>query len=181
MAHKLGGYTPGPAEADHVSGEHRFARRHVPSPQAAGARLRPPNDELVGNAPATRRIPSASLTISSALRRSQAALEQLDDDKRANFVMAEEMPGETVVAIAAGLGIPVDTAYSRLREARSCSRRPWRRSPAARPRTSQRACNGHSHDQALHTRAARALAAVGRPDAVANACAISCSPDAMPA
>jgi RNA polymerase sigma-70 factor (ECF subfamily) len=47
----------------------------------------------------------------------QAVLEQLDDDKRAIFIMAE-IQGETVVAIAAGLGIPVDTAYSRLRVAR---------------------------------------------------------------
>jgi len=44
-------------------------------------------------------------------------LERLDDDKRAVFVMAE-IQGETVVSIAAGLGIPVDTAYSRLRAAR---------------------------------------------------------------
>jgi RNA polymerase sigma-70 factor (ECF subfamily) len=47
----------------------------------------------------------------------ESFLRTLDDDKRAVFVMAE-IQGETVVAIAAGLGIPVDTAYSRLRAAR---------------------------------------------------------------
>ncbi len=35
----------------------------------------------------------------------QAALDQLDDDKRAIFVMAE-LHGESVVSIAAGLGFP---------------------------------------------------------------------------
>ena len=51
----------------------------------------------------------------------QAALDRLDDDKRAIFVMAE-LHGESVVSIAAGLGIPVDTAYSRLRAARKLFR-----------------------------------------------------------
>jgi len=38
------------------------------------------------------------------------------------FVLAE-LQGETVVSIAAGLGIPVDTAYSRLRAARLAFRK----------------------------------------------------------
>jgi RNA polymerase sigma-70 factor (ECF subfamily) len=56
----------------------------------------------------TATVPSATL---------DRALSALDADKRAIFVMAE-LQGDSVVAIAEGLGIPVDTAYSRLRAAR---------------------------------------------------------------
>ncbi len=45
------------------------------------------------------------------------ALEALDLDKRAVFVM-HELDGHAMPAIAAALGIPVNTAYSRLRLAR---------------------------------------------------------------
>ena len=48
-------------------------------------------------------------------------LDALDNDKRVVFVMAE-LQGESVVAIAQVLGIPVDTAYSRLRAARKVFR-----------------------------------------------------------
>jgi RNA polymerase sigma-70 factor (ECF subfamily) len=48
-------------------------------------------------------------------------LDALDTDKRVVFVMAE-LQGESVVAIAQVLGIPVDTAYSRLRAARKVFR-----------------------------------------------------------
>jgi RNA polymerase sigma-70 factor (ECF subfamily) len=44
-------------------------------------------------------------------------LDTLDDDKRTVFILVE-LYGESVVSIAAGLGIQVDTAYSRLRAAR---------------------------------------------------------------
>lgn len=44
-------------------------------------------------------------------------LEQLDDDKRAVYVLAE-LEGMTVVEIAEGLGANVNTIYTRLRAAR---------------------------------------------------------------
>lgn len=44
-------------------------------------------------------------------------LEQLDDDRRAVFVLAE-LEGMTAQEIAAGLGLNVNTVYSRLRAAR---------------------------------------------------------------
>jgi RNA polymerase sigma-70 factor (ECF subfamily) len=46
-----------------------------------------------------------------------ALLEQLDDDKRAVYVLAE-LEGMTVVEIAEGLGANVNTIYTRLRAAR---------------------------------------------------------------
>ncbi len=45
------------------------------------------------------------------------ALDTLDDDRRAVFVL-HEIDGEAVPAIAEALSIPVNTAYSRLRVAR---------------------------------------------------------------
>jgi RNA polymerase sigma-70 factor (ECF subfamily) len=46
-----------------------------------------------------------------------ALLDQLDDDKRAVYVLAE-LEGMTVVEIAEGLGTNVNTIYTRLRAAR---------------------------------------------------------------
>jgi RNA polymerase sigma-70 factor (ECF subfamily) len=46
-----------------------------------------------------------------------AALDQLDDAKRAVFVLYE-MEGVPMTEIAESLGCPLPTAYSRLREAR---------------------------------------------------------------
>jgi RNA polymerase sigma-70 factor (ECF subfamily) len=52
-----------------------------------------------------------------AMRRVQRALDCLDDEKRAAFILYE-LEGESCSAIAAGLGIPVGTVYSRLHKAR---------------------------------------------------------------
>lgn len=52
-----------------------------------------------------------------AQRLLHALLEQLDDDKRAVYVLAE-LEGMTVVEIAEGLGANVNTIYTRLRAAR---------------------------------------------------------------
>ena len=116
VAHKLGGYTPGPAKpttylaniALRAATTHR-RKRQVRSFVRA-------NDELVGGASGGLN-PERAAENQRQLRLLQAALDRLDDDKRAVFIMAE-IHGETVVSIAAGLGIPVDTAYSRLRAAR---------------------------------------------------------------
>ena len=116
VAHKLGGYTPGPAKpttylaniALRAATTHR-RKRQVRSFVRA-------NDELVGAA-AGDTDPERTAENQQRLALLQAALDQLDEDKRAIFIMAE-IHGETVVSIAAGLGIPVDTAYSRLRAAR---------------------------------------------------------------
>jgi RNA polymerase sigma-70 factor (ECF subfamily) len=117
VAHRLGGYTPGPAKpttylasiAVRAATTHR--RKHK-----VRSFVRP-NEELVSNASADVQNQEGAFESQRRLRLLQAALERLDDDKRAVFVMAE-IQGETVVSIAAGLGIPVDTAYSRLRAAR---------------------------------------------------------------
>jgi RNA polymerase sigma-70 factor (ECF subfamily) len=52
-----------------------------------------------------------------AMKRVQAALDSLDEEKRAAFILYE-LEGESCAAIAAGLDIPVGTVYSRLHKAR---------------------------------------------------------------
>jgi RNA polymerase sigma-70 factor (ECF subfamily) len=53
-----------------------------------------------------------------AMRRVQRALDCLDEEKRAAFILFE-LEGESCAAIAAGLGVPVGTVYSRLHKARA--------------------------------------------------------------
>ncbi len=117
VAHKLGGYTPGPAKPTTYLANIalRAATTHRRKGQVR-AFVRP-NDELVGSAAGELQDPERAAENQRRLQLLQHALDQLDEDKRAIFIMAE-IHGETVVAIAAGLGIPVDTAYSRLRAAR---------------------------------------------------------------
>ena len=117
VAHKLGGYTPGPAKpttylaniALRAATTHR-RKRQVRSFVRT-------NDELISSASSELQDPERSAENQRQLKLLHTALDRLDDDKRAIFIMAE-IHGETVVSIAAGLGIPVDTAYSRLRAAR---------------------------------------------------------------
>jgi RNA polymerase sigma-70 factor (ECF subfamily) len=78
-------------------------------------------DEVVEKAGDERMSPEIDAERKRQLDILERALEALDPDKRAVFVMAE-LQGETAVSIAAGLGIPVDTAYSRLRAARQIFR-----------------------------------------------------------
>ena len=80
-----------------------------------------PNDEAVTHAGDDRMSPERDAEQRRRLIILDRALEALDPDKRAVFVMAE-LHGETAVTIAEALGIPVDTAYSRLRVARQIFR-----------------------------------------------------------
>lgn len=122
VAHKNGGYTPGPAKpttylaniAFKATVSHRRKRKTRSFVRA--------NDEIVGRTGEDRFSPERTATQTQELQLLQQALGRLDEDKRAVFVMAE-LQGETVVSIAAGLGIPVDTAYSRLRAARKAFRK----------------------------------------------------------
>lgn len=121
VAHKLGGYTPGPAKPTTYLANIalRAATTHRRKGKTRG--FVRPNEELVGRAAGGSPDPERSRIDQERLAILQRVLETLDDDKRAIFVMAE-IHGETVVSIAAGLGIPVDTAYSRLRAARKLFR-----------------------------------------------------------
>jgi RNA polymerase sigma-70 factor (ECF subfamily) len=121
VAHKNGGYMPGPAKPTTYLASIAFraastARRKVKTRSFVRA-----NDEVVTHAGDERMSPERDAEQRRRLMILDRALEALDDDKRVVFVMAE-LHGETAVSIAAGLGIPVDTAYSRLRVARQIFR-----------------------------------------------------------
>lgn len=121
VAHKNGGYTPGPAKPTTYLANIAFKatvslRRRRKTRSFVRA-----NDEIVGRSSGGEACPERHAVQSQEMKLLEKALTTLDDDKRAVFVMAE-LQGETVVDIAAGLGIPVDTAYSRLRAARKAFR-----------------------------------------------------------
>lgn len=121
VAHRLGGYQPGPAKPTtflatiavklvRTERRKRRVRSFVES-----------NDDEVREASGEGN-PEQSATERQRLVGLQKVLEMLDEEKRAVFVLAE-LQGETVVSIATSLGIPIDTAYSRLRAARLAFRK----------------------------------------------------------
>lgn len=73
--------------------------------------------EAVEFAGVDRTTPEGEVIARRRAARIHRALDALDDDRRAVFVM-HEMQGIPCPEIAAAMGIPVNTAYSRLRVAR---------------------------------------------------------------
>ena len=121
VAHRMGGYTPGPAKPTTYLANIAFRAATTHRRKGKVRSFVYANDELVGAAAGETADPERAADNQRRLELLQRCLDTLDDDKRAIFVMAE-IHGETVVAIASGLGIPVDTAYSRLRAARKLFR-----------------------------------------------------------
>jgi RNA polymerase sigma-70 factor (ECF subfamily) len=115
-AHRLGGYRPGPARPTtwlaaigvRVASTHRrgVSRRREDVTELAALR-----------APATTVDPAQAAEHGEALARVQAALEALDAEHRAVFVLYE-IEGASGDEIAAALAVPVGTVYSRLHHAR---------------------------------------------------------------
>jgi RNA polymerase sigma-70 factor (ECF subfamily) len=121
VAHKNGGYTPGPAKPTTYLASIAFRAATTHRRKGKTRSFVKAQDEVVSNAGDERMSPEKDAEQKRQLALLDRALSALDADKRAVFVMAE-LHGETVVSIAAGLGIPVDTAYSRLRAARQIFR-----------------------------------------------------------
>ena len=129
VAHRDGGYTPGPAKpttylaaiALRAATTHRRKRRTRSFVQS--------NEAVVGNASDQENNPENNVEHKQRMTLLQQALDIMDEDKRSLFVLAE-LYGESVVSIAGGLGIKVETAYSRLRVARqmfrAAARSVWR-------------------------------------------------------
>ena len=122
VAHRNGGYTPGPAKPTTYLANIAFKATISDRRKRKTRGFVKPSIEAVERATTERATPEHRLEHAQQLRQLQTALAALDDDKRAVFVMAE-IEGETVVSIAAAMGIPVDTAYSRLRAARKLFRK----------------------------------------------------------
>jgi len=117
VAHRIGGYTPGPAKPTTYLANIAFRAATTHRRKRKTRSFVRTDQETVTAASDHSRDPERGLDNKQRLALLQQALETLDEDKRSVFVLAE-IYGETVVSIAAGFGIPVDTAYSRLRAAR---------------------------------------------------------------
>jgi RNA polymerase sigma-70 factor (ECF subfamily) len=117
VAHRNGGYSPGPAKPTTYLASIAFRAATTHRRKGKTRSFVRAADDIVVHAGDTRFSPERDADHKRQLALLDRALAVLDEDKRAVFVMAE-LQGESVVSIADGLGIPVDTAYSRLRAAR---------------------------------------------------------------
>ncbi|HVU05871.1 MAG TPA: RNA polymerase sigma factor [Polyangiaceae bacterium] len=116
IAHRNGGYTPGPAKPTTYLASIAFRLVHTERRKRRVRSFVQPDEEQLERA-AGPSDPEQAALHRERVERLDRALAGLDADKRAVFVLAE-IQGESVVSIAAGLGIPTDTAHSRLRAAR---------------------------------------------------------------
>lgn len=116
IAHRNGGYDPGPAKPTTYLANIAYRIVYTERRKRKVRSFVESNDAQV-SAAGGKGDPEHTAAHNEHMKRLQHALDGLDEDKRAVFVLAE-LQGETVASIAAGMGIPVDTAYSRLRAAR---------------------------------------------------------------
>lgn len=116
VAHRRGGYLPGAARATTWLAE--IAVR-VLSTARRTKRRRPeaPDDDAIALLGAPTAGPDERAETAQSLARVQRALDSLPMERRVLFVLFE-IEGESCDAIAAGLGIPLKTVYSRLHTAR---------------------------------------------------------------
>ncbi|MEM6990358.1 MAG: sigma-70 family RNA polymerase sigma factor [Myxococcota bacterium] len=129
IAHRHGGFRPGAAKpttwladiAMKVNANRRRSKRR--------ARVKA-DGELVDRATDGAASPADIAEHRQSIDRVQQALDSLDEDRRAVFVLFE-MEGESCEAIAAGLKIPLGTVYSRLHHARKKFRKAHARLSAA--------------------------------------------------
>jgi RNA polymerase sigma-70 factor (ECF subfamily) len=127
LAHRYGGYRPGPAQpttwlatiAINVS---RNARRQ-------GRQRAYPDELKVAEAISNAPTPFDRAAVAESLTRLQAILDGLDEDHRVVFLLSE-IHGEPGPAIAAALGVPVGTVYSRLHAARERVSAAYRSDPS---------------------------------------------------
>jgi RNA polymerase sigma-70 factor, ECF subfamily len=115
-AHRRGGFTPGAARPTTWLAE--IALRVASTARRSRRRSRVTSDEnAVDAAVSEAPTPFDAASTRQALGRVERALDAMDLDRRAIFVLFE-LEGESCEAIAAGLGVPVGTVYSRLHAAR---------------------------------------------------------------
>lgn len=115
-AHRRGGFEEGPARPTTWLAE--IALRVVSTHRRSDRRRRVrPDEDALGAAVSDADRPDETAERRSALRIVERALGALDVDKRAVFILFE-IEGATTEDIAAGLGIPLGTVYSRLHAAR---------------------------------------------------------------
>ena len=115
VAHRRGGYVPGAAQPRTWLAA--IALRVARAARRARGRSLEGTDELALEAAAGAHDPARAVELRQSLVRVQRALGALDLDHRAAFVLYE-LDGEPCESIAASLGVPIGTIYSRLHHAR---------------------------------------------------------------
>lgn len=116
VAHRRGGFREGPARATTWLAEIAFRvamanrRKRRESPLA--------DDTVVDALPGRNADPHDGAASAESLANVQRALDTLDLERRALFVMFE-LEGESCEALAAAFDVPVGTIYSRLHAARA--------------------------------------------------------------
>ena len=115
VAHRRGGYVPGPAQPRTWLAA--IAVRVAHAGRRARGRLREQSSELALRALPAADDPAQALETRRSLERVQRALEALDLEHRAAFVLYE-IEGESCDSIASSFDVPVGTVYSRLHHAR---------------------------------------------------------------
>lgn len=116
VAHRKGGYVPG-------AGQPRTwlaaiaVRTARSGHRSRGRRREASDDHALDTMASLGADPAEALDIRKSLARVQQALEGLDLEHRAAFVLYE-IDGEPCDAIASSFGVPVGTIYSRLHHAR---------------------------------------------------------------
>jgi RNA polymerase sigma-70 factor (ECF subfamily) len=116
VAHRRGGFVPGAARPTTWLAE--IALRVASAARRKQRRSREdPDVQTIAGSQSRGHGPGEQAETAEALRRVQLALDALDEAKRVVFILFE-LEGESCESIAAGLGIPVGTVYSRLHKAR---------------------------------------------------------------
>jgi RNA polymerase sigma-70 factor (ECF subfamily) len=116
VAHRRGGFVPGEASA--TTWLARIALNVIGTRRRSFHRRREEPMDDVGESPGFAPPPDRAVEATQALERVQRALDALDVDQRALFVLFE-IEGHDCADIAAGLGVPIGTVYSRLHAARA--------------------------------------------------------------
>jgi RNA polymerase sigma-70 factor (ECF subfamily) len=116
VAHRRGGFVPGPARPTTWLARIaiRVAMAHRRTCMRQWGEL---DEDAVLSAVGSDPSPQAQAEAAESLSIVQRALDTLDVERRSLFVLFE-IEGESCDDIAAGLGIPVGTVYSRLHAAR---------------------------------------------------------------
>jgi RNA polymerase sigma-70 factor (ECF subfamily) len=115
VAHRKGGFVPG--EGQPRTWLAAIAIRLARSSHRSRSRRREDADERALSVITAADSPEETVQHRGALARVQTALETLDLEHRAAFVLYE-LEGESCEHIAGSLGVPVGTVYSRLHHAR---------------------------------------------------------------
>jgi RNA polymerase sigma-70 factor (ECF subfamily) len=135
VAHRRGGFREGPARATTWLAE--IALRVGMASRRTHRRLPIPDEDAIDAAPSTGSDPLAGAIHAETLANVQRALDSLEIERRALFVLFE-LEGESCDALATAFDVPIGTIYSRLHAARGEFLETYRRLSGEQARTAKR-------------------------------------------